>query len=116
MDNVRRGKAIAALSIGESNNANGAYPHIPFSFNGGGCCGGAHYIESPSKGKSVANTDKMSRDINPIKISGFDNVMPLHRNLRVFTSMSTPNALEQNELAVENCVSEKQPIKDAFEE
>ena len=42
--------------------------------------------------------------------------MPLHRNLRSFASMGTATAVAQKALKAENHNSEKQPIKDAFEE
>ena len=116
MDNVKRGKALAAVNANDSRDgsASGAY----FSFNGGGCCGGAHYMESPSNRNTFSN--------NPVKTisddtslaanySCYDNTMPLHRSLRSFASMGTATALAQN--SIEDIYNtEKQPIKDAFEE
>ena len=119
MDNVKRGKAIAAMNADDSRDgsASGAYPAL-FSFNGGGCCGGAHYMESPSNRNTFNSNpvNKISDDTSlAAKISCYDDTMPLHRNLRSFASMGTATTLAQN--SIEKIYStEKQPLKDAFEQ
>ena len=116
MDNVKRGKAIAAMNADSSHCSTGnpSYP-VPFSFNGGGSCGGAQYIGSPSKPKAFGNPITLHDDVNSVNISTYDNMMPLHRSLHAFSSFGAANALAVNDFA-ENHSSEKQPIKEAFEE
>ena len=112
MDNVKRGKAIAAMNADSSHDP--SYP-VPFSFNGGGSCGGAQYIGSPSKSNGFGKAISVHDDANSVNMSTYDSMMPLHRSLHAFSSFGAANALAVNDFA-ENHSSEKQPIKEAFEE
>ena len=117
MDNVKRGKAIAAMNSDSSHDGaccNVPYP-VPFSFNGGGSCGGAHYIGSPSKPKAFDKFMTNVDDNNSVHTSTYDKMMPMHRSLHAFSSFGAANALAVNDFA-ENHNAEKQPIKEAFEE
>ena len=106
MDNVKRGKAIAARSSDMPSDGN--FP-VPFSFHGGCGCGGAQYIGSPSKPKGFDKFMTNHDDANSLNTSAFDNMMPMHRSLHAFSSLAV------NDFA-ENHNAEKQPIKEAFEE
>ena len=116
MDNVKRGKAIAARSSDiSSDGAGSSYYPVPFSFHGGCGCGGAQYIGSPSKPKGFDKFMTNHDDANSQNTSTFDNMMPMHRSLHAFSSFGTSNTLAVNDFA-ENHNAEKQPIKEAFEE
>ena len=126
MDNARRGNALAAM------NANSPHDHTscgintaPFSFHGGDSCGGAHYTEylpdqneckNPYYIGYVTNQSGVQNDsmVQP-RITNYDHLMPLHRNLHLFSSLGTTNALVHPE-CIEHCGSDQQPVKTAFEE
>ena len=126
MDNARRGNALAAM------NANSPHDHTscgintaPFSFHGGDSCGGAHYTEYlPDQNKcknpyyigyvtNQSGTQNYSMD-QP-KITNYDHLMPLHRNLHLFSSLGTSSTLVHPD-CIENYGSDQQPVKTAFEE
>ena len=117
LDNVKRGKALVAMNQNDSNDSDEStrsYP-APFSFNGGGCCGGAHYIESPRAPRKAFASPATNEDTSPAKFSSYENMMPMHRNLHAFSLLGTTNSLYEHDLA-EYYGAEIQPLKTSFEE
>ena len=126
MDNARRGNALAAMNANNPNDHTSCGINTaPFSFHGGDSCGGAHYTEYlPDQNKCknpyytgyVTNQSGSQNDsiVQP-RITNYDHLMPLHRNLHLFSSLGTTNALVHPD-CIENYGSDQQPVKTAFVE
>ena len=117
LDNARRGKALTAMKTIENQdtkgNPRGNNPRLS-SFSGGGCCGGAHYIE-PSLNVNTFINSTTAQEGNISKLYNYDHLMPLHRNIHVFSALTTPNAIAHNTIAESN-YNENPSNKTSFDE
>jgi len=124
LDNAKQSKAVVAVTP-TSNNHNsksgyhGSNQSVEISFNRGGCCGGAHYIDSPSRPVRSLSTamdhDHVGEMGTAYKYA--EDLMPLHRNVREYSPPPvTSNKQLSHHRIKENDYIETQTYENPFEE